>query len=195
MNGCSSRLPNDYFEKIYADDFDPWGFESRWYEARKYALTVASLPRPRYRRAFEPGCSIGVLTSMLAEHCDALVASDPVPKVAEFARNRMKQSRHVSVRTEAIPETWPEGDFDLIVFSEVAYYLTSAGLTELLARVDDSLLPGGHIVAVHWTGKTDYPLEGREVHRRFDQHPSLVSISTHEEKDFLMNVYERVRRS
>lgn len=37
---------------------DPWDFESRWYEQRKYALSAAMLPKPRYRRAFEPGCSI-----------------------------------------------------------------------------------------------------------------------------------------
>ena len=58
-----------YFEQIYDHDPDPWGFESRWYEHRKYALTMAALPEPHYRSAFEPGCSIGVLTDLLAPRC------------------------------------------------------------------------------------------------------------------------------
>ncbi|MFE7421819.1 hypothetical protein [Rhodococcus sp. NPDC057529] len=59
-----------YFDAMYAASPDPWGFGDRWYEQRKYALTLAALPRPRYRRAFEPGCSIGILTAALAHRCD-----------------------------------------------------------------------------------------------------------------------------
>jgi hypothetical protein len=36
------RLPVEYFARKYATDADPWGFASRWYEARKYALTLAA---------------------------------------------------------------------------------------------------------------------------------------------------------
>ena len=36
---------------------DPWSFKSRWYEARKRALTLAALPKLRYGRAYEPGCA------------------------------------------------------------------------------------------------------------------------------------------
>lgn len=55
--------PPAYFEAMYAGAVDPWDLAGRWYEQRKYALTLASLPRPRYRAAFEPGCSVGVLTA------------------------------------------------------------------------------------------------------------------------------------
>ena len=58
-----------YFDDMYSDNPDPWGFESRWYEQRKYALTIAALPEPLYRSGFEPGCSVGVLTSLLAPRC------------------------------------------------------------------------------------------------------------------------------
>ena len=46
-----------YFDGMYAAAADPWGFEERWYERRKYAISLAMLPRERYRAAFEPGCS------------------------------------------------------------------------------------------------------------------------------------------
>ena len=59
-------LGASYFDGQYAASADPWGFTSRWYERRKYAISVAMLPSARYRSAFEPGCSIGELTAMLA---------------------------------------------------------------------------------------------------------------------------------
>jgi Nodulation protein S (NodS) len=65
-----ASTPKSYFEGMYSGDPDPWDFEGSPYEQRKYSLTMASLPRPRYRFAFEPGCSIGVLTSMLAGRCN-----------------------------------------------------------------------------------------------------------------------------
>jgi hypothetical protein len=47
-------LDPGYFHDRYAASADPWGLAERWYEARKYALTVALLPRERYGAAFEP---------------------------------------------------------------------------------------------------------------------------------------------
>src|SRR4029079_3586148 len=82
-------LAPQYFQDFYAaHGADPWGFEDRWYEQRKRELTLAALPRPRFRRALEPGCSIGVLTEQLAGRCDELVALDPVPEAVARARAR-----------------------------------------------------------------------------------------------------------
>ena len=62
----TARVPDGYFERMYATSADPWQLQARWYERRKYAITLALLPYPRYRHAFEPGCSISVLTEMLS---------------------------------------------------------------------------------------------------------------------------------
>jgi hypothetical protein len=59
-------LDPGYFRARYAASPDPYGLAERWYEARKYALTVALLPREHYGTAFEPGCSIGVLDAATA---------------------------------------------------------------------------------------------------------------------------------
>ena len=71
-------MPNtsiDYFDQMYRRP-DPWDYESSWYEQRKYALTLAALRRERYENGFEPGCSIGVLTELLAPRCRHLLAAD-----------------------------------------------------------------------------------------------------------------------
>ena len=79
----------DKLTRLYDESPDPWGFETSWYERRKYALTLASLPRERYTSAYEPGCSIGVLTRLLADRCDSLLASDIIPRAVEAASRRV----------------------------------------------------------------------------------------------------------
>lgn len=185
-----NRLPGAYFERLYASHPDPWGFETRWYERRKYALTLAALPRERYACAFEPGCSHGVLTEKLAGRCERLVATELVPAVAARARARVRGADHVRVLDLAIPDQWPDGEFDLAVMSEVLYYLTAEGLDGTLARLDGCLLPGAHVVAVHWRGETDYPLTGDGVHKWLDRHARWCRVAGYHEEAFALAVWE-----
>ena len=58
---------------------------------------------------FEPACSVGVLTEMLAEHCDEVHAVDVVDTAAEQARARIDRAGldHVHVRTADALDPWP----------------------------------------------------------------------------------------
>jgi SAM-dependent methyltransferase len=187
-----SRVSQSYFDRLYRADPDPWGFESRWYEQRKYRLTVDSLPKPRYRHGFEPGCSIGVLTTLLAERCERLTAVDPVPSVIDDARRRLGETDNVDLRVLAIPEQWPQGSYDLVVLSEIGYYFDRPELTDVLAKVSRDLESGGTLVAVHWTGPTDYPLTGHEVHRLIGEVPTLDQLVHHAEAEFVLGVWQRI---
>ena len=182
-------LPQAYFEHLYSDSPDPWSLAVRWYEQRKYALTVASLPRPRYRRAFEPGCSVGVLTEQLAARCDSLLAVDVVDQVVEATARRLREFPNVDVMRMSVPGEWPDGGFDLIVLSELGYYLDATHLGELLERSIETLEPGGTLVAVHWRHPVeDYPALGDDVHRAIRGDGRLVPLAHHEEPDFLIDV-------
>jgi hypothetical protein len=46
----STGVPD--FEAMYRRDEDPWRVETSWYERRKLAVLLASLPRERYRRGW-----------------------------------------------------------------------------------------------------------------------------------------------
>jgi SAM-dependent methyltransferase len=186
-----SRVPTSYFEKLYRDDPDPWGFATRWYETRKYQLTLAALPHPRYRSAFEPGCSIGVLTELLAARCDYVLAGDEILEALDQARARTTSLANVKVERLTLPEDWPSGPFDLVVLSEVAYYFDEGDLDRLLGRCLGSLEPGGSLIAVHWRGPTDYPLAGDETHTLIDARPCLTSVVHHREDEFVLDVWER----
>lgn len=181
----------EYFNRMYADDPDPWGFGSRWYERRKYTLTLAALPRKRYRRAFEPGCSIGVLTEQLAGRVDELVAWDLHPTTARRAAVRLEPLPHVTVEEAAIPGQWPDGTFDLIVLSEVAYYLDGDALERLVRRLDDEIPLGGELVAVHWTGPTDYPQTAAQVHDGLSAIRGLDPYVSHADRQFRLDVWRR----
>lgn len=186
-------LPTSYFTGLYATSADPWGFHTRWYEERKYALSVAALPRRRYRAAFEPGCSVGVLTALLAGRCDRILATDPAQAAVASARKHLTSYQNVSVECSAVPHTWPSGEFDLIVLSELGYYLGADDLDLLLKRTVESLEPGGDLLAVHWRHPVpDYPITGDAVHDAIDHTPNLDALVRHAEKDFVLEVFRKV---
>lgn len=157
------RIDTDYFRDLYAKNGDPWNFASSDYERQKYATTIAALPRARYARALEIGCSIGILTRMLAARCDELVCTEPVERAREQAVARCADLHHVSFLPLAAPGLWPTGSFDLIVLSEVVYYFTRDEVIQLVGRVHDTLAPGGHVLLVHYVRETDYPLSGDDA--------------------------------
>jgi SAM-dependent methyltransferase len=183
-------VPESYFAEMYERSNDPWHLAERWYESRKYALTLAALPARRYKRAFEPGCSAGVLSALLAERCDALVSWDRRPEAVATAAARLRGFEAADASVGLVPEQWPDGTFDLIVLSELLYYLDADGRARLLKRVLGSLMTHGHLVAVHWRHHVpEYSAEAEEVHGELRARPELVTLVTHEEEDFLLDVY------
>ena len=189
-----SRMAQSYFDRLYEANPDPWGFASRWYEQRKYRLTVDALPRPRFRCGFEPGCSIGVLTALLAERCDRLIAADPVAAAVANARRRLRPLDNVDLRVLSIPDEWPADSYDLVVLSEIGYYFDRSELGEVLTKISRDLEPGGALVAVHWTGPTDYLLTGSEVHQMIAEVPTLDQRVWHTDAEFVLGVWQRSPR-
>ena len=158
---CSAKA----FERRYLADSDPWNFATSAYEQSRYRLTLACLSRTRYNRAFEPGCSVGVLTEKLAERCDEVVATDVSPTALSRARQRCERFNHIQFLLSSVDAQLPEGCFDLIVFSEIGYYFTRPVLDLIAERLARSLTLGGELIAVHWLGHSDdHVLHGEEVH-------------------------------
>ncbi|MDQ2803077.1 MAG: nodulation S family protein [Pseudomonadota bacterium] len=160
-------LQPGHFEQLYARDPDPWRFATSEYERDKYAATVAALPRPRFRRGFEVGCSIGVLTRQLAARCGRLLAVDLAETALAQARSRCAGLPNVEIARMAVPGEWPDGAFDLVLFSEVLYYLGLPGIDDAARRTLASLDPGGAVLLVDWRGPTDGACTGEEAADRF----------------------------
>ena len=70
---------------------------------------------------------------------------------------------HVGVG--AVPGDWPEGGFDLVVLSELLYYLSDDDRLRTVDLALGSLAPGGHLLAVHWRHPfAEAPTDGDAVH-------------------------------
>jgi cyclopropane fatty-acyl-phospholipid synthase-like methyltransferase len=163
MSEPRQTLKPEYFDALYTADPDPWNFAASPYERAKYTLTLNAMPKPRYRSALEVGCSIGVLTRSLASRCDAVVAIDVAQTPLVEAKRRCADLPGVRFEQMFVPEQWPDGAFDLILLSEVVYYLSREDVGRLAASVKRSLTPDGCVILVHWIGSTDYPLSGDEA--------------------------------
>jgi LmbE family N-acetylglucosaminyl deacetylase/SAM-dependent methyltransferase len=190
----ASAQPVD-FDAMYAVSDDPWGFTDRWYEQRKRALLLAALPHPRYRRVLEIGCSSGVLTAELADRADALVATDVADRAIEQARARLRDRPHAVVEQRRLPEEWDDGwdaaPFDLVVLSEVGFYLAGDALDRLVERSRVALVPGGVLVACHWRPHVlGLDRGGDEVHRVIRERLGARRLVEHVEDDFLLEVFQ-----
>jgi SAM-dependent methyltransferase len=188
-----TATPDPYFERIYADGPDPWRLRERWYERRKRAMLLAALPRERYRRAFEPGCAAGALTELLAARCDEVVAAERSPVALAAARRALAGHRHVRWEQQVVPGWWPDGRFDLVVLSELGYYLDDARLVLLFDRARRCLRPRGTLAAVHWRHPApDHVRGGDDVHDRLAAHAlatGLGRLSRTVEEDFRLDVF------
>jgi SAM-dependent methyltransferase len=160
MNQSTGSLPASYFEALYASNPDPWAFRTSEYEAAKYAHTLSALPKPRYGSGLEVGCSIGVLTKMLAERCDTLLALDASARAVGEARKHCGSMPGLSLEVREVPRQWPRGRYDLLLLSEVVYYWDEADLARVAELARRDVAPGGDVLLVHWIGTTDYPLSG-----------------------------------
>jgi SAM-dependent methyltransferase len=164
------RQSQAFFEARYQASSDPWQFASSAYELDRYQATLESLSRASYRRGFEPGCSVGVLTAALARRIDHLIACDISATAVARAKERCHELWNVEIHQRDVAEGPPEGSFDLIVFSELGYYFSTDRLRTIARQMVDRLEPGGEFVAVHWLGNSaDHVLHGDEVHEALAQ--------------------------
>ncbi|WP_213815135.1 bifunctional PIG-L family deacetylase/class I SAM-dependent methyltransferase [Glaciihabitans sp. dw_435] len=192
----AERIAENYFDATYERHDDPWGFQTRWYEARKRALTMAALPAERYGAALEVGCSIGVLTRELAARTDRLLAVDISQAAVDRATARNADLPQVTVRKTDVVDHFPAGEFDLVVLSEVGYYFDLPSLTVVLGQIERSLGATGTLVACHWRHPVeDYLLTGDAVHAAIAEFTGLTRLSTVSEKDFILEVFSADPRS
>ena len=155
-----------YFEDLYKKDPDPWRYDTCDYEIAKRADTLSFL-KPRYENACEIGCSIGVLTEDLAPRCARLTGVDISPTAAAIARERLAGRGNIEIKVLHIPYQDIDDRFDLLVLSEVLYFLNEAELDDLAAFAARRVVDGSDLLIVTYDGETQTQLTGRAATERF----------------------------
>lgn len=183
---------DQHFERMHHERDDPWRVRTRWYERRRRAVLAASLPRERYVHAVELGCSIGETTSVLADRCDELIAVDGSASAVEAAAERLRDRPNVVVERMRVPQEWPvpaDHDTDLVIVSELAYYLAEDEWDAVIDHIVGSLAEGGEVLLCHWTGDSDdFAQSGEAAHARFRERSGLRPVVVHRDEEFVLEV-------
>ncbi|HEU5241241.1 MAG TPA: SAM-dependent methyltransferase, partial [Ornithinibacter sp.] len=185
---------DESLDQVHQERRDPWDVDS-FYERRKRAVSLASLPRERYPLALEVGCSIGALAVDLATRCDRLLAVDASPTAVDLARRRTSDIAGIDVRLARVPDEWPAARYDLVSVSEVGDFLSPRRLDELVRLCLTSLADDGHVLLCHWRHQpVGWPLAGPAVHDAFVEAFLAAGgrvLVEHQEPDFLLHVLGR----
>ncbi|MFI9387713.1 PIG-L family deacetylase [Kutzneria sp. NPDC052558] len=182
--------PLERFRDLYATNADPWRTEDSWYERRKRSVLLAALPRERYRHAVEPACGVGALTAQLAMRADKVHAFDAVPKAVAAAGKLCLPN--LTVTKAVLPEGFPDEVADLVVLSEILYYLSDEDLRKTVDNAITGLAPGGDLVLAHWRPwAPEATRDAAEAHELVAGRPELSTLVEHRDEEFLLHVLRR----
>ncbi|RWB57178.1 trifunctional glycosyltransferase/class I SAM-dependent methyltransferase/polysaccharide deacetylase [Mesorhizobium sp.] len=128
---------------------DPWNYGSP-YEQEKYERQLEILPAGPIGRALELACAEGHFTRQLAPRVGHLTATDISNVAVERARARCSDQPNVEFGVlDFSADTLPR-EMDLIVCSEVLYYLDDlAELRRVAKKLVEALAPGGSLISAH----------------------------------------------
>lgn len=161
----------EHLQALYADTSDPWGFAHSEYEQAKFAATRRALSRPHYKGAFELGCGNGQLARHLVDLCESYTGMDAVAIAVEAAREAVPTAHFIH---DFYPCYLPADDFDLLILSEILYFLDYDSLRKLASDIAISW-PQAEVLCVSWLGETDHDLQGEEALEIF-----TTALATHE---------------
>ena len=180
------------FESRYQTEGDPWEYQTSAYERAKYDATLRACGPGPYQRALELGSSIGVLSARLAQRCRQLVTIDGAPTAVAAARTRMAGIDNVEIILGQIPEDVPDGPYDLVVASEILYYLPEDAFAATLSRIRSEMSFAGRLVAVHWRAPgAERPFTAAEVHDYLRGSDWLSPLERADTVDYLLDVLQR----
>ena len=168
-----------HLRRLYADRSDPWGHHSRPYEQAKFDRTLAAIDDQEVETALEIGCGTGALTARLARRCTQVVAVDCVSDALQQAAWHLRACGNVDLRRGEAPDDLPDCSPNLIVLSEVVYYLEASEITRLADWINAHARRPATILCVNWSGPTGQTLSGAEAVELFASACAIVPETTH----------------
>jgi predicted TPR repeat methyltransferase len=160
-------------EQFFDARDDPFGFDENPNEQIKFRKTLEACGEGNLGRVLEIGCAVGSFTELIAPRATDLLAIDVSEAAIQQATERMSGHPHVHLEARALPAEFPDGPFDLIIASDVLYYLTVDDLETCLTLIEQRLAPGGALVAVDYLPRVGTLLNGDELHDFLADHTTM----------------------
>jgi 2-polyprenyl-3-methyl-5-hydroxy-6-metoxy-1,4-benzoquinol methylase len=138
------------FERLYLEHPDPWDYKTRDYEHDKYRSTLECVLK--WRRAteyaLEMGCSVGIFSKMLAAYFTRCVAIDLSSEALQAAVKLNCAQKNIQFARGDLRSLNLRQRFDVIICSEVLYYVFQKDADRVVRNLDQHLASNGIIVSV-----------------------------------------------
>ncbi len=156
------------FEAKFEADADPWDTWQSRYEAVKRDALAKAMGSGTYGRGLELAAGNGSNTPVIARRVRRLLVTDGTRAGAELMRERFAGQSRLTIVQHDAGRRLPGHRFDLIVISELLYYLEDRAFDVLAGEVARTLTPGGRLVMVHHEQNfADRARQAASVHRDF----------------------------
>ncbi len=166
-----------HLAEIYSGSDDPWSHLTSIYEKEKYDATLVAIGSGPFEKALEIGCGNGTLLARIAPRCRIAIGVECIPEAARQARMAVSEYNHVTVLETTAPQGLPNLSPDLVVLSEVLYFLSEEEIFSLADWLNSGRGPARpRIVCINWLGATDEPLNGNDAMAAFARSLSRPGI-------------------
>lgn len=153
----------EHLHKLYSSTDDPWHFRTSAYEQGRFESIVACLKRSCYGEILEIGCGNGELGRHLSQKTLRYVGLDASPTALETASRVVPQGEFLE---RFLPCELPAGQFELVVISEILYFLDKSGIASLAAQLY-SRWPSAEFLCVNYLGPSGNAIQGSEALKVF----------------------------
>jgi 2-polyprenyl-3-methyl-5-hydroxy-6-metoxy-1,4-benzoquinol methylase len=129
-----SYSPNR-FNRFYRLDGDPFGAKNSKYELSKQDRLLEMIARRDKWSALDIGCGNGFLSRRIASHCQHLHGIDFSSQAVRLARENCKDHSNISFSVEDIRTLEASNQYNLLICSEVLYYLQGSELDDTVKKL------------------------------------------------------------
>lgn len=149
------RIQQSSFDTLFKASSDPWKYQNSGYEAGKRQALIDALP-PEFQSLLEVGCADGHNLAEIRKKFSSpkLVGIDISAEAIRRAQARDLSATEFVQGAPGISKQLHEqyGPFDVLIFSEMLYYIgTLSAWKELMTPLQILLKPGTIVIAVHPT--------------------------------------------
>jgi SAM-dependent methyltransferase len=191
-NHRMSSYDKSHFETLHSASVDPWNTFTSEYEREKRARLLDMLPHKSWQHAVELGCSVGRLTNDLSAIAQKVLAIDGSEIAIDIARTNLRDCGNVELRLAVLPTDLPDKSFDLIVISEILYFVSRADIVTTAHWTASQVSEGAICALVNYLGDTQTEIMGMEAadifiaaafssdckHQRYDSEIYRIDIIT-----------------